>query len=396
MKSPPTFCTQLSLLVTISMVWQIYFNTADAQKHVLDDGLDWITTDPKSWYTDSDYCLLQKWHDGGNLDTYMELIAKCKGPTDTSTGATPLGVGLVWKLPEGALCPPENRPYFKKSLSGFRDADSVRLATAFSKIVDSRKCLLFAGDSVTRQSYFAFLAELTRIDKKIKFIRYLHGSDLTPGTFPSTFKNEYEWTGDEQDRYGGLSTVFFNSEVVSHTKTATVWYFHLPESKQVEKAKKLVAELYRAGCNGIVTISNAGLHLNEQKEGRDHFRKILTFLGDLAKDEKNTVIWRETSAQHFPSTPYGMYDLTQKEKITHCKPHQVAGEDWRVTQVKEVWKELKIKDITYIPFYKATLPLYNMHPDAFHSANKSVDCTHYCTWPMLWQPIWQGLADAVL
>ena len=45
-----------------------------------------------------------------------------------------------------------------------------------------------------------------------------------------------------------------------------------------------------------------------------------------------------------------------------------------------------------ISFRDITLPLHLMHPDG--SSNK--DCTRFCYFPQMWQPVWSVLNDVTL
>ena len=124
----------------------------------------------------------------------------------------------------------------------------------------------------------------------------------------------------------------------------------------------------------------------------------------------NTVLWRETTAQHFPEHPEGLYDNDKRHKYNgaHCVAHgsgsskgssktasaAVNETNWRNQDVIKHWKALKIRNIIYVPFYEYTKPLWSMHEDP--KEGEHTDCTHYCWWPMLGQPVWNVLSTTML
>ena len=44
------------------------------------------------------------------------------------------------------------------------------------------------------------------------------------------------------------------------------------------------------------------------------------------------------------------------------------------------------KELVILPFYNFTAPLYDLHPG---------ECTHFCSTPFLWMPIWRSLRLAM-
>jgi hypothetical protein len=353
-----------------------------------DEGkLKWIDTDPKAWYTPSDYCIVQNWKQGKE---YGDVTKLCNVPSDMETKAAPLGNHITLGSSDGkGVCSIESRPYFKKALSGFKSPKSPDLLNALKYAYQHRQCLIFFGDSVTRQSYYAFLAEVTRIDKSVSFRRYLRRSDVPVGRYSSTFLR-----GDfgEGDKYGGMASLYLDKD---NKNESTVWFHHFSSADEIGTGEKFLDGFKDVGCNGLIILANIGLHINDESTGKTEFRKALRLLNDFAKDPKNTIIWRETTAQHFPYRDDGIFDEKYKHRYTSCQAHRDSSPTWRVTQVQDVWKELNIQNISYVPFYKATEPLYRMHA-GLPTKHLVVDCTHYCVFPMMWQPLWSGLATAIV
>lgn len=66
--------------------------------------------------------------------------------------------------------------------------------------------------------------------------------------------------------------------------------------------------------------------------------------------------------------------------------------DWRNNDVKNTLANEDLRHIRVIPFHKYTMPLHNMHP----TSPQSEDCTHFCYFPQMWQPVWHVLYNSTL
>lgn len=104
------------------------------------------------------------------------------------------------------------------------------------------------------------------------------------------------------------------------------------------------------------------------------------------------ILWRETSAQHFP-TPNGYWPgmkYASKMNMT-CVPiaDQRPESDWRNSVVREIIKKNKL-DISIAPFYNQTVPLWTSHVNGHLQ-----DCTHLCWSPMLYQPLFHFMANSM-
>ncbi|GKY96305.1 hypothetical protein MPSEU_000590200 [Mayamaea pseudoterrestris] len=120
------------------------------------------------------------------------------------------------------------------------------------------------------------------------------------------------------------------------------------------------------------------------------------------------VLWRETSTQHY-ATPGGYYteslpnqtecsaadDLERNSTSYHLASvcHMVHDMNWTlVDALAPNFTNSPIDadrhEIVMIPFRQYTLPLHNLHAGY-------PDCSHYCSSPFLWVPIWRGLRLAL-
>lgn len=103
------------------------------------------------------------------------------------------------------------------------------------------------------------------------------------------------------------------------------------------------------------------------------------------------MLWRETSAQHFPTGngywPGVKYATNMK---LQCVPIQdtTPQADWRNRIIEQIILKHNFFTVQIIRFYNLTLPLWSAHPNG-----KLRDCTHFCWFPMLYQSIFHQLND---
>lgn len=168
--------------------------------------------------------------------------------------------------------------------------------------------------------------------------------------------------------------------------------------------------------HSVAVIANAGVWYNSRERFRKELPEFLGWLNGLAKDSRNVVLYRETAAQHWNHTSFGYYDLEyMQEQATNgtCVPIAdatpgksrciVGGSrlpdlvlptelDWRNIDVLHAIENENLQHIRMIPFHKATMPLHDMHP----TSSESEDCTHFCYFPQMWQPVWYALYNSTM
>lgn len=127
------------------------------------------------------------------------------------------------------------------------------------------------------------------------------------------------------------------------------------------------------------------------------FTKVLTTLHQTVIDHPShviKVIWRETTAQHFP-TPNGYwpgvkYATNMKLQCTAIQD-QSPKADWRNRAIEQIILRHNLFSVQLLRFYNTTLPLWSAHPNG-----RLRDCTHFCWFPMLYQAIFQKLRDVAI
>ncbi len=173
---------------------------------------------------------------------------------------------------------------------------------------------------------------------------------------------------------------------------------------------------------------------------RKHIRELLRLWIKLAKTKNYIIIFRETSAQHFPTfdgivdekgsvetnafiyegkidgperrgqelfgVPSAFKDVTKEPGLIGssvplhinndelCVPltteEQVKSNNWRNEDVYMILDELDPHHqyIHIIKFHRLTA--------SRHESHSRTDCTHFCHNPMIWLPLWQQIYDVLL
>ena len=116
------------------------------------------------------------------------------------------------------------------------------------------------------------------------------------------------------------------------------------------------------------------------------------------------VLFRETSAQHF-DIANGMYKIgisVRSKKCTALEWTDMVGIRDRTVEtaarhagydiVTMVNATLRKGTMTMLPFHNFTAALHGSHP---YDEEIGGECTHFCTTPLLWIPLWRTLRIAM-
>ena len=164
--------------------------------------------------------------------------------------------------------------------------------------------------------------------------------------------------------------------------------------------------------SSFVFVINCGLHMqtyNEMSKRLGHLLKFAkTKLLSLGKySEKNKLIYRESSAQHFNNTAGYFVTGSKNSDSAVCVPHHdnisLGSEyDFRKKAERDVLSKL---NITLVPFRKLTGHFYDIHPSSpvFVSSHlaasgrfrNSIDCTHFpYQYNVLYRILWFEILSA--
>ena len=360
------------------------------------------------WYTPLDLCILKSTSNG----TVQSIMSKCEadvvaaGDTDALT-RQPIRcrAGNSWPS-HGEYCSPEDIPFserksLRRAIVGFDDPSSKPLKTFFTGLAKERGALLLVGDSVMQQFYSGMACELER-----------EGVWKDPAQFTNTDEVKYVEMSVKAIK-GGKAGIEAAAAVQEEKigvpiKFAPIYHFVNGRWDRVANAsmyhlRKNVEDFLHAH-NSVTILINMGLHYVSNPIA--HFTRqdyigqmtaCLQYLNTMVIDSMKLhnktlrVLWRETSAQHFPTSngywPGVKYAASMQLKCEPITDTSASG-DWRNSDIRNIIKEHKLEYVKIVPFYNVSLPLWSMHVNGHLR-----DCTHFCWSPMLYQSLFHALAE---
>jgi hypothetical protein len=296
---------------------------------------------------------------------------------------------------------------------------------------DTNKKLVLFGDSITRQSLQALFCLLLQQNHRIRITPPLHSLDKTTQNyhFRITIPLSSQSSSAQSSPYSSSSSSLMNQNISSLQNTSrprhiTVSFINFPH--EITSPSQLQEILFNpisqlsATCDGLILITNWGLHSTKQ----NYFKLLLT-LFEWAESaaflshpsQQNVFFYRETSSQHFPNSPYGLYGERNGQQTT-CQDidsrrnnreegDPATGRSWMSVVEDELLKQFQSqsllegreKRIERLSFRDIS----SRYADLHHSSKGNMkrfqfpvgysDCTHYCgVPPLLWYALWTQLA----
>lgn len=355
-----------------------------------------------NWYTGFDLCMLSN----RTNNTVESIMSHCEAEA-TGRGETLLPMrcraGNSWPS-KGEFCSSEDIPFaqrknLQRAIVGYDNPSSHPLRDFFQGLANERSALLLVGDSVMQQFYGATACELER-----------EGIWTDPKQFQDTDSIKYvemEVTKAASERVGAKPRSSKTHGV--RIKFLPIYHFVNGRWDRIANAsmhnlKSNIDELVNSDdYDGITVLLNMGLHYVSKPVAHftreDYISQIseaLSYLNNVVLQhptKKIRVLWRETSAQHFP-TPNGYwpgqrYAASMKLRCSAIADNSTTA-DWRNSDVRDIIRNKKLSQVEIIPFYNVTLPLWTSHVNGHLR-----DCTHFCWSPMLYQSLFHDLADKV-
>ncbi len=176
------------------------------------------------------------------------------------------------------------------------------------------------------------------------------------------------------------------------------------------KPKEDMSEIREIASTYDVLVMNFGIHWPWKQRRFNYFKTMgNVFNATVSGSTLQLLAYRETSAQHF-NGPAGEWQ--DGSILFPCHPWLEGSQTsrqfgWRERAVQETattagYKLLvadetlpshttghetdKNKELVILPFYNYTVSMYFLHPN---------ECTHYCSTPFLWMPVWRSLRLAM-
>ncbi len=171
-----------------------------------------------------------------------------------------------------------------------------------------------------------------------------------------------------------------------------------------------MSEMQHIAVSYDVLMMNFGLHYGYERNGhgqdKEGYENVMATIFNVTRQGNITLLaHRETSAQHHNYSG-GEWAKSGRTKCVSHSPNDSHIIGWREQVVQAKAKELGYKvvvadetfplandkpvagqrELVILPFFNLTAKLHYFHPD---------ECTHYCSTPYLWMPIWRSLRLAM-
>ena len=355
------------------------------------------------WYSKVDLCMLNQ----TEIVKFPGVIRREKcGWIRGQQSVCGVGMGTIG---EPCHSPYLGRTSYKKGVKGYSNASATPLLDAFHNLKQSNAVLLLVGDSTMRQKLQALECEIRRENRNIRVDGWFRA------VLPCHTKLKITFPDGNFTEVHGLSIGpnSANCLVGGLGKDA-------PYDGIFENAEHFVRGINFNQSKSVLIVANAGLWYNSEAKFSYAMPGVLQWLHNVQriKNASNIVAWHETMSQHWESlTGNGYYFKEISDRIEYLwlngsinlfnmTPHEVhvptcchkisnytESADWRNYIIKQFIRSNTqySNDILYFPFADATRETPDMH--TCHLKYKH-DCTHYCFWPLLYQPLWNQIKKA--
>jgi hypothetical protein len=305
--------------------------------------------------------------------------------------------------------PLSSRSHYKKGLAGFTDGKKEILSSTMVNLAKNNISLVFVGDSTTRQKVIAMDCQLKRESSR-NYISPMDYSRVLP-----CYSKMY--IGIDRGKYWlDLHQIGMGPNAVDCADKKLLKVHKLSHTRMFNNAQNIIHHINTVEKRRVFVIANMGLWFNQE----DALEKSIPYVIDWLKDVSertvnnltNIVAWHETLHQHYDNDIGNGYYFKKMVEIEEKKRRDMNMNfssininkwhdpfccqsirnfteelDWRNHIVRRYLehKQYLNKNIVLFPFSKATESLSDMH--ICHPNHKN-DCTHYCLWPLLFQPLW--------
>lgn len=388
------FVLLTTLLLSPPLTTALYFaNTQDSLKWK-----DRPVSHAHSWLSATDRCVLKHAKFSWQLPhVYHNVCKSSYFPEWPHRFGIGFGQRSGWGNGTRNCVPPYSKKvYFNCELVGYPLEIRVDLLTSLSELSSTNRTLVFAGDSLTRQSFDSFTAEVMQLAPTCTIHPYAPHLGYKPLPAHIVLHNQMLIDGQLLSGSIALEAVVIECDRLPHL--FTVFYLNYRNVEDWNMTQHRLEELARR-FDGMVLIVNHGIWQHTPK----FTEEVLLYLDHFTRLEGKRIhaLWRETTAGHFPSkSGYRGIEVTATECVAHVRNTTVAPD---TPHVLSVLGSLNNPRIGFLFFFQATKPLHAMHITTrleqlvyfkgSAQAPASLDCLHYCWWPALWQPLWAAIHD---
>ena len=435
MKLRAFFLALISIVVLTSV--QVQAASLNYDEPIKREWVDLTEQEIDDWYSELEICMLGL--DKRDMSSPREAYEHCQYQGLRNPGHNK-GCVLGRGSNKWPCYPPyKNRKSFVRGLKGYTDASQKPLLEFMTQIYKLNYTVVLLGDSTMRQKLNAMGCEIQREQHNARITGDLRG--ILPCHSAHTFIFE-----DESPEALGLLEVSMHAISVGPNSISCLkdgLNKHDPDGGGLyENAREIVRNLNNNEHKNVFLIANMGLWYNDELPFESAITGMMDWLANVADENvggkvHNVVRWHETMAQHWPNEiGSGYYYRPKADELVYsrfnnglttvndtkvlaevsldkwqvpgcCSPitNYTYGNDWRNEIAASVLKRVQNgrgskdgqsfgigrgKDIEIISFSDVTQPIADMHvcSPLYHQ-----DCTHYCYFPLMWQPFWHDLKD---
>jgi hypothetical protein len=269
--------------------------------------------------------------------------------------------------------------------------------------MEHRLNISFWGDSITSQSYDGFICELQR--------RNYHVMERTvePRKLGLVLVHAVMTTTISSPQWAANTTVTVRNFFQWRTPNSNALLYDNVLGEIINTTDVLV---FNIGVHFILDL-------------RSHFEKAMRVLFQTLQEHDygnfTLLAYRESTAQHFDS-PDGDYYTQRNPNTTRCIPMRggpnvgwrepivrttALDAGFRLIRADEHYTVLgtpprkendrsngPVPEMAILPFFNFTVPHHDLHPIEAGKEGQP-DCTHFCSTPYLWLPVWRSLRLAL-
>ncbi len=404
----------------------LYFYVLLFASNYVSCGRVWRDLTPQEiedWYSPMEICMLEL--EDREMNYPREAQRRCEekgfGHRGRNKGC-PIGKGSN-KFP--CYPPYKDRKSFVRGVEGYTDAKAKPIANVIRALASRNMSIIFIGDSTMRQKMNALECEIMREDGRA----FVQG-DLK-GILPCHSAHVIHMAGFQVPFHG----ISMGPNSVDCLKGGL--HKRDPDGGGLyENAREIIRKINMEEQRGVLLLANMGLWYNDELPFQTALPGMFRWMAKVSEETaggriRNIVLWQETMAQHWPNAigsgyyyrPYSVDVEAQRTalgtdllkvpdwQVPGCCVHitnYTSGNDWRnelaEAELRRMQKGGRLNDpadpsglgagrhIELLRMFDLTAPIADMHvcSPLYH-----YDCTHYCFWPLMWQPLWHELDAAV-
>jgi hypothetical protein len=417
--------------------------------------------DPTSVYTAAELRSMK----GGKAPPHCEIPDRLSDGRTRSNlkcclGGLSTGGSTVWKADDGRCEAKDGVDYMWR----WRSPTTRQHARSLAEVLLSSKKIprdfyrvAFAGDSVTHQIYDGAVCDLAK--RGYRRPTEAHSDKAKPDELSDQPNTDWLTQVTKEENTFDLQVENDKEPHANMTVQLSMYRMYAPNPQTIMKI-----------CKGSdIMVANWGLHFNDMAYFDERFPNVSEALAKCVHETNTIVIWRESSAQHFPM-PGGNYQGSPWERVpqefvtknfpwlnretfdyacdtddgriregyyqphmpqtcfntqdesrnvTFCMPiasHDISTElAWRDRNIARMLQQQDVcispthpslmafkvrrthnspgkRCLHWIPYFVITAPLFFLHPGGTKALG---ECTHFCSTPLVWQPVWEGMAEAI-